>query len=124
MPRRMATHNLSLTRCSTGAHIARLKRASNWWSKGIGLLGQRALPAGEGLWLPGVASVHTLCMKFAIDLVFLDKNFGVMLIKRSVAPGMLHVGCLGAHHTLELGSGTLTENMLVVGDKCAIRNEH
>ena len=39
------------------------------------MLGRRTLPMGDGLWLPGVASVHTFGVRFPLDLLFLDCEF-------------------------------------------------
>jgi len=118
-----ASESYTLIRASSGEAVAHLKRASNWWSKGVGLLGQQELAAGAGLWLPGIDSVHTVFMQFPIDLVFLDKNLEVLQVNRSVRPGVLNVGRRGAHHTLELGSGTLEHNSLQLGERCFLRNE-
>jgi uncharacterized membrane protein (UPF0127 family) len=48
-----------------------------------GLLGRRGLAQGEGLLLQPAGSVHTLFMRFPIDVVFLDADSRVM----RVAPG-------------------------------------
>src|SRR5450432_3251483 len=79
----------SLVLLSTGEIIARIECASNWFSQGIGLLGRSELPAGEGLWLPGVASVHTFFMRFPIDLLFLDRDMRAIRIERTVGRGRL-----------------------------------
>jgi uncharacterized membrane protein (UPF0127 family) len=43
--------------------------------------------AGQGLLLPGCRSVHTLGMRFALDLVFLDHDRRVIEVRRRVRPG-------------------------------------
>ena len=47
-----------------------------------GLLGKKELPPGEGILLRPCASVHTMFMRFAIDVVFCDGDLRVL----SVAP--------------------------------------
>ena len=37
-------------------------------------LGRDGLPAGEGLWIVPCESVHTVGMRFPIDLVYLDRK--------------------------------------------------
>ena len=91
-------------------------RADTWPAKGWGVLGRRSLPAGEGLWLPGVASVHTLGVRFALDLLFLDSNLHTLRVDFGVPPGRLLVGMSGAAHTLELGAGTLASQPVQVSD--------
>lgn len=87
--------------------VATVSRADTWWQRGWGVLGQKSLPAGQGLWLPGVASVHTLGVRFALDLLFLDKHMQTLRLAPDTAPGRWLVRAAGAVHTLELGAGTL-----------------
>ncbi len=100
----------------SGRHVACVTRADNWLTKGWGVLGRPSLPPGEGLWLPGVASVHTLGVKFALDLLFLDSKMQTLRVVQNVPPGRLLAGASGAAHTLELGAGTLASLPVRVGD--------
>ena len=43
--------------------------------RGGGSSGGRACRKGQGLWLPGVAAVHTVFVRFPLDLLFLDDDF-------------------------------------------------
>ena len=101
MTRWRLVHRLS------GRVIAAVRRADGWLAKGWGVLGQRTLPVGEGLWLPGVASVHTLGVRFPLDLLFLDAELRTVAAVPNVLPGRWLVRAAGAAHTLELGAGTL-----------------
>lgn len=77
--------------------------ASTWRSR---LLGLALLPrgrAGPGLLLPRCRSVHTLGMRFDLDLVFLDGLGKVVALRRSVRPGRV-AGCRAAECVLELPS--------------------
>ncbi len=91
----------------TGRPVAVVARAEGWWAKGWGVLARRALPAGQGLWLPGVASVHTVGVRFPLDLLFLDDHFRAVRLAPGTPPGRWLVRAPGAFHTLELGVGTL-----------------
>jgi uncharacterized protein len=42
--------------------------------------------AGDGLLIPRCASVHTFGMRFALDLVFLDRNGMPLSVRRAVRP--------------------------------------
>jgi uncharacterized membrane protein (UPF0127 family) len=44
------------------------------WERLWGLLGRAVLAPGTGLWLPGTKAVHTFGMRFAIDVVFVDRH--------------------------------------------------
>lgn len=71
----------------------------------LGLAGLRALPAGVGLLLPRTRSVHTVGMRFGLDLVWLDGDGRVVRVDRDVPPGRLR-GCRAARQVLELPAGT------------------
>ncbi len=92
---------------ASGRAVATVSQAGTWWAKGWGVLGRRTLPPGDGLWLPGVASVHTVGVQFALDLLFLDAKMQTMRVALNVPPGRWLVRASGAAHTLELGAGTL-----------------
>jgi uncharacterized membrane protein (UPF0127 family) len=51
-----------------------------------GLAMRRAPPAGRALLLPGCRSVHTFGMRFALDLVWLDRAGRVIAIDAAVPP--------------------------------------
>ena len=91
----------------SGQAAATVMRAETWLAKGWGVLGYAALPPGEGVWLPAIASVHTVGVRFPLDLLFLDGGLRTLRVVPSVPPGRLWVGMPGAAHVLELGAGTL-----------------
>jgi uncharacterized protein len=70
------------------------------------LLGLAFLPrarAGEGLLIPRCRCVHTLGMRFPLDLLFLDREGRVVEIRREV-PAARIVHCRRADAVLELPS--------------------
>jgi uncharacterized protein len=69
-----------------------------------GLLGRRGLESGEGLLLRPASSVHTLFMRFPIDVVFLGGDGEVLKVARRVPPWRT-VGCRGAKAVVELPAG-------------------
>jgi uncharacterized membrane protein (UPF0127 family) len=69
-----------------------------------GLLGRRNLPQGEGMLFPRTGSVHTMFMRFPIDVVFLDGELTVLSVKPGVPPWKA-VKQKGAKWTLELAAG-------------------
>jgi uncharacterized membrane protein (UPF0127 family) len=68
---------------------------------GLALLSREG--AGTGLLIPRCRSVHTLGMRFRLDLVFLDADGLVIELRRAVPPGRF-VRCPGAVAVLELPS--------------------
>jgi uncharacterized membrane protein (UPF0127 family) len=80
-----------------------------------GLLGRKRLEPGEGLWISPCESVHTFFMKFAIDLVYIDKSRKVRKVRHAVPPWRLSM-CLTAHSILELPAGTAKQTGTAAGD--------
>lgn len=83
-----------------------------------GLLKHERLEPGDGLWIMPCESVHTFFMKFAIDLVYLDKKQKVRKIRHAVPPWRLSA-CLTAHSILELPAGTARQTGTQPGDQLA-----
>jgi uncharacterized protein len=88
-------------------------------TRNVGLLKHKGLNAGEGLWIVPCQSVHTFFMKFAIDLVYLDKRRRVRKVRHAVPPWRVS-GCLWAHSVLELPAGILSETGTQPGDQMSI----
>lgn len=75
----------------------------------LGLSGLGREQAGAGLLIPRCASVHTFGMRFALDLLFLDRGGALLRERRGVPPRRL-AWCLGAAAVLELPAGAGGEN--------------
>jgi uncharacterized membrane protein (UPF0127 family) len=84
-----------------------------------GLLKHQRLEPGAGLWITPCESVHTFFMKFAIDLVYLDRQNKVRKVRHAVSPWRLSA-CLTAHSILELPSGTASQTGTQPGDQLSI----
>jgi uncharacterized protein len=80
-----------------------------------GLLGRAGLDEGEGLWIVPCEAVHTFKMRFALDLVFVDRKLRVKKIKSNVRPWRL-AACLSAHSVIELAAGTILRTQTQAGD--------
>jgi uncharacterized membrane protein (UPF0127 family) len=86
------------------------------WSRLRGLLGRPAPAAGTGLLLPGCSSVHTIGMRYAIDVVFLDADARILSVRPRVQPGRWFVAHRGAAFALEMAAGEAAESLLRAGD--------
>jgi len=85
-----------------------VSRTTFLWERMAGLLGHRALPAGQGLLITPCGAVHTVGMRFALDLVFLDGVGRVLCCVAGVPPGRFMVwGGRHARQTLEVQAGWL-----------------
>ena len=81
-----------------------------------GLLKHSGLSHGEGLWIVPCEAVHTIGMKFSIDVLFLNKKRKVIKIRRDMRKWRL-AACLWAHSVLELPAGACEAAQTAVGDQ-------
>lgn len=78
--------------------------ASSRRARGLGLSKLDALPVGYGLLLAPCRSVHTLTMRFALDLVWLDGDERPVRHDAGVAPRRMRT-CLRARSVIETAAG-------------------
>jgi uncharacterized protein len=110
--RRLRVHNPS--RDTTLADRAQIADTSK--TRKTGLLKHQRLESGEGLWITPCEGVHTVGMKFPIDVLFLDKKRKVVKI-RAAMPRWRMAMSLWAHSVLELPSGTVAATKTSAGDQ-------
>jgi uncharacterized membrane protein (UPF0127 family) len=94
----------------------RLEVADHGANRRKGLLGRDGLSPGEGLWIKPCEAVHTFCMRFAIDLVYLDRKNRIRKVRSGVRPWRMSA-CLTAHSVIELPSGTVQATQTQAGDR-------
>jgi uncharacterized membrane protein (UPF0127 family) len=87
-----------------------------------GLLGRNALPAGTALLLSPCNAIHTIGMRFPIDVAFIDRDGRVRHIVRSLVPSRISV-CFRAKATLECAAGQFDGHLLQVGDQLRLEPE-
>lgn len=77
-----------------------------------GLLGRTALAPDRGMLIERCNAIHTLFMKFPIDVVFLDRTGAPVKVVKNIRPGRVCVwGGWRAKKTLELAAGTAAEGV-------------
>jgi len=81
-----------------------------------GLLKHSKLNPGEGLWIAPCESVHSFGMKFAFDVVYLDRKKKVRKIRKNMVPRRISA-CLTAHSVLELPIGVIDASHTEPGDQ-------
>jgi uncharacterized membrane protein (UPF0127 family) len=97
----------------------RIRLALSWSHRAIGLLTTAHLDDPRGLWISPCNSVHTLGMRYAIDVVFLDKQGRAKKLVRRLKP-MRAVICFGAHSALELRVGAIDDLSIQPGDQICL----
>ena len=94
-----------------------VKQARLPWQRLIGLLSRRHIAADEGLYFERCLAVHTVGMRTAIDIVFLDRERRVLALHAFVQPGRTSVRCAGAVDVLEMGPGFIAMFEVAIGDR-------
>ena len=102
------------TRATTLADRATIADTSA--TRRTGLLKHTEFVPGDGLWIVPCEAVHTFGMRFAIDLVFLNKKRQVRKIQHAVPKRRIAMDLL-AHSVLELPAGTVAATRTAVGDQ-------
>jgi uncharacterized membrane protein (UPF0127 family) len=97
--------------------ITQGRLANTFWLRLRGLLGAAPLQKGEGLVLAGEKSIHTLFMKFPIDVVYVDKNYKVIRIDANMVPYRLGPFISQSAYVLEMPIGTIAGTATMVGDR-------
>ena len=85
-------------------------------SRLVGLLGKRSLDPESGLWIVPSCGVHTLGMRFPIDVIFLNEELRVVHLCESVRPFSVTRLCLQAESVLELPVRTICKSRTQIGD--------
>jgi uncharacterized protein len=102
------------TRCATPVGVLEVRVADSFATRALGLLVGKPLGGGEGLLIAPCASIHTFGMRYAIDVVFVDRGGCVLRVCPAVQAGRMRVA-RGARGVLELRAGTAACHGLVNG---------
>ncbi len=81
--------------------------ASNPFKRMKGLLGRKELKLGQALILKPCNSIHTIFMRFPIDVLFVDKNSRVIRSISSLKPFCITCVYFNAAFAIELPPGII-----------------
>ena len=86
----------------------------------VGLLSRKNLAPGEGLLIDRCYGIHTFGMRFAIDVLFLDKELRVIRAVPALPPFRV---CVVKHavYVLELPAGAIARTQTAAGDQIQIQ---
>jgi len=91
--------------------------ADTFFTRLKGLLGSAPLEKGQGLLLKHEKSIHTLFMRFPIDVVYLNEQQQVIKIDQNMPPFRLGSYIAKSDSILELPVGTIQETNTAIGDQ-------
>jgi uncharacterized membrane protein (UPF0127 family) len=106
---------LNTTKGTTVASDAR--RATNFLTRGRGLMLTRPLPEGGGLVIDPCSSIHMFFMRYALDILFLNKEGSVVFMYRGIKPWRVGRIVRGAKVAVELPVGTIENSRTDIGDR-------
>lgn len=95
---------------------SRAEIADSMGTRLVGLLGRRTLEPGGGVWLVPSNSIHTIGMRFPIDVVMLGGNARVVEVREAVPPFSIVWPKLHAKSILELPAETIAQTRTEAGD--------
>ncbi len=98
--------------------LTKLEIARSFLKRLIGLLSRDHLSYEEGLLFPNCNMIHTLGMRFPIDVIFLDSQGRVVRIFPKYPPGRIMLWPVwSASYVLEVADGSASRWGLEVGDR-------
>lgn len=101
--------------------IANSRIANNFLSRTIGLLFTKKMAADSGLFITKCNSIHTFFMRYAIDVVFVNKHFIVTKVVRNMQPWDVAFD-RNATAVLELPAGRIDTIGISAGHQLLIRD--
>ncbi len=84
------------------------QKAKGFLGRLRGLMFQRPISENEALLFYKAPSIHTFFMRFAIDIIFLNKEKRIMKIYSNVGPGKTTF-CKGSFWTIECLGGMISK---------------
>ena len=96
--------------------------ANTFWLRLKGLMGRKELNSGKGLALIPCKQVHTFFMKFAVDIIFLDRCGRVLRIVQGLGPSQISLLVRDSFQVLELAEGTAQNLNIKEGDVIQIKD--
>jgi len=98
----------------------KVRKADNFLTRLVGLLKRTQLGPEEALWLMPSKGIHTIGMKFPIDVLFLNRKNQVLGLISGLAPYRISPVHFRAYSVLELPNGTIKKSRTELGDQLEI----
>ncbi len=106
-----------------GTSLAReVMLANTHWTRFRGLMGTNAVdfPSGKALWIVPCRGVHMIGMRFAIDVLYLNKNGIVVHLEHALRPWRVAPVRLDTASVLELPVNAVRATGTLCGDEIRI----
>jgi uncharacterized protein len=91
--------------------------ADSFLPRFLGLMGRKGLGEGEGIWIQPCSGVHTMWMRFTIDVVALDRQRKVCALWPRLKPWRISPVSMKIGSVVELAAGAIDALGISVGDQ-------
>ena len=117
----MIFHPVAITVPFRGVTISsQTALAERFFSRLKGLLGMKQFSPGSALIIKSCSTIHTVGMKFPIDVLFVDKQGRISKMYYGVKPGRIVSGGLSSVMAVELPQGTIDNTSISTGDRISL----
>ena len=91
--------------------------ADSFFTRLRGLMGRKSLADGQGLLIVPCSSIHMCFMRFAIDAVYINREYEILKIVSGLRPWLGLSWCSSAWAVIELKNGEAKQYGLAIGKK-------
>ena len=113
----MKKQQMKILGAPEGAPFLEILIADTFFTRFAGLMFRNKLPAATGLFLAPCNSVHMCFMRFAIDVIYLDKDFKIIKVVQNLKPWISVSMCRKAWAVVEMTAGEAVRCGCEVGKK-------
>ncbi|MEI6092283.1 MAG: DUF192 domain-containing protein [bacterium] len=96
--------------------LADVKIANNPVDRLKGLMFDKDMTNMDAFFIPRCNWIHTMFMRFPIDVIYLDDKYKIVDVDSNVLPWRMCLPRFKAKHVLELKSGFLLNNKIYAGE--------
>lgn len=112
---------VNTTRVTVVAHDAEV--AATFWRRFFGLMGRGRIAPGSGLVIEPCRSIHTMFMRFPIDVVYVDNAWHVIKVVRNLRPLGMSAALFRSRRVIELPVGTIAATGTEAGDALSLSRD-
>lgn len=118
-----STHGIAFNKTRQTFLATQMRVANTHLSRLRGLMGMkpRRFPHGQALWIVPCHGVHTWFMRFAVDVVYLDRDNTVIHIEEGLRPWRFAPIRMDAGSVIEVPPHTVFNSGTRIGDRFELR---
>ncbi len=94
--------------------------ARSFWKRGCGLMFRAKLDDGSGLVIDPCSSIHTMWMRFPIDVLYIDNDGTIARADRAMKPWRFGPLFVRGKYVIELPPGTIEATGTERGDRITL----